>query len=65
MTVIGGNTSCAVAVSVGVACRSSGRGVSEVVSIQIPSPATGQWYDMTCVRSAYCTGGNDAEVAVW
>jgi serine/threonine kinase PknH len=67
VAVVGGQTSCAFAVNVGVAYRASSRGVNEVVSIQVPSPVTGRWYDMTCVsvHPAYCTGGDDAEVAVY
>jgi serine/threonine-protein kinase len=67
VAVVGGQTSCAFAENVGTAYRASSRGVNEVVSIQVPSPVTGQWYDMTCVsvHPAYCTGGNDAEVAVY
>ena len=67
VAVVGGQTSCAFAENVGIAYRATGPESNRVVSVQVPSPATGQWYNMTCVsvHPAYCTGGNDAEVAVY
>jgi hypothetical protein len=68
VAVVGGETSCPFAVNVGVAYRATRPDSNGVVSIQVPSPVTGRWYDMTCVSQhpAYCSGGdNTAEVAVW